>query len=363
MTIIIALLFFIVLIVVHEYGHFLAAKRNGVEVEEFGIGFPPKMAGKTMGKGIFKCYYTLNWLPLGGFVRLKGESDADKVKGGFGRTSFWVKTKIILAGVFMNLVIAWLLFSVLAATSLPSMIEGQYTASSSQTIKDYIAVGYVEPGSPADTAGLQLGDDIQAINGEEITTSDELFNATKNNAGTEIDLTVLRLGAEEPVTEQVLLNSEESDEPYLGVAPAIIQSNRYSLAEAPWVGFRTTVQLGAETYKGLGRMVGSLASGQFSEAADQVSGPVGVFTILNNASVFGFEFLIFFIAVISLTLAIMNALPIPALDGGRLFVSGIFKLFNKPLSKNTESMIHGAGFAVLMGLILLITVVDVQRFL
>ena len=361
--IILALIFFIILIVVHEYGHFLAAKRNGVDVEEFGIGFPPKVAGKTMGKGILRSYYTINLLPLGGFVKLKGESDEDKVEGGFGRATFWVKTKIILAGVCMNFVVAWLIFTGLALTmGIPSLIEDQYTTGSPTTAKNYIAVGLIEPDSPADTAGLQVGDELVAIGEQPIKSDQGLFETTETFAGQSVIIEYRRNGALSTQQTTATLNTVESEQPFLGVGPAIIEVNRYNVIDAPVAGMGTLLQLSVETYKGLGRLVSDLVGGNFSEAADQVSGPVGVFVLLDNASVFGFEYLLFFIGVISLTLAIMNSLPIPALDGGRLFVTGLFRVLKKPLTKQTESAIHGTGFAVLMMLILLISVVDVQRF-
>ena len=357
---IVALLFFIVLIVVHEYGHFLAAKRNGVDVEEFGIGFPPKIAGRTFGKGIWRSYYTINMLPLGGFVRLKGEADADKEKGSYGAATFWVKTKIILAGVLMNLLVAWLIFTALAISGIPSLVENQYTRASAEPVKEFVAVGIVAEDSPAEAAGIEVGDRIERIGATEINSSDDLFGATEAQAGNEVELTYVRDG--EQATTSATLNTLESDEPFLGVGPADINVNSYPLLEAPIVGAATTVQLAGETYKGLGGLVSNLAGGEFSEAADNVSGPVGIFVILDNASTFGFEFLVFFIGIISLTLAIMNSLPLPALDGGKLFVSGLFKVLKKPLSKDVETAIHGTGFAVLLVLILIISYLDVQRF-
>lgn len=356
----IAIFFFIILIVVHEYGHFIAAKRNGVEVEEFGIGFPPKIVGKTFGRGIWRSYYTLNWLPLGGFVRLKGEADADKGEGEYGAASFWSKTKIILAGVFMNLVVAWMIFTALALTGIPSMVENQFSVDSSTSVKDYVAVGFVLDDTPASSLGLEIGDKIESIGGSKINSSEDLFAATEKMAGSEVEIVYDK--GQGQVTSRVLLNEQvDGGGPILGVGPADIEVNRYGIIDAPIVGAGTTIQLASETYKGLGNLVGDVFGGEFSKAADNVSGPVGIFVILNNASVFGFEFMFFFIGIISLTLAVMNSLPIPALDGGKLFVSGIYKLLNKPLSKEAESAIHGTGFMILLGLILLISVIDFQR--
>ena len=356
----VALIFFVILIVVHEYGHFLAAKRNGVDVEEFGIGFPPKIVGKTFGKGIWRSYYTLNLLPLGGFVRLKGEADEDTGKGTYGAATFWVKTKIILAGVFMNLIVAWLIFTVLAVSGLPSLVENQYTRDSAEPVKEFVAIGLVSDDSPASEAGIEVGDRISRIGTDEINSSADLFDAVEAQANTTVEIDFIRDGV--AGTTSADLGSGEEGESFLGVGPADINVNKYPVLEAPIVGAATTAQLAGETYKGLGRLVSNLAGGEFSEAAENVSGPVGIFVILDNAAEFGFEFLVFFIGIISLTLAIMNALPLPALDGGKLFVSGMFKLFNKPLKKDVETAIHGTGFAILMILILLISYVDFQRF-
>ena len=130
---ILAILFFVILVVIHEYGHYLVARRNGVEAEEFGIGFPPKIWGKKMGRGIFRTYYSINSLPLGGFVKLKGESDEDTAKGSYGAASFWVKTKIILAGVLVNFFAAILIFTILAMIGMPKMVDDQFSLDSKQS--------------------------------------------------------------------------------------------------------------------------------------------------------------------------------------------------------------------------------------
>lgn len=372
MLLFLAFIFFVLLVVVHEYGHFLVAKRNGVEVEEFGIGFPPKIVGKKLGKGIFESYYTLNWLPLGGFVRLKGEHDADKEKGSYGGASLWAKTRIILAGVFMNFLIALLLFTVLAYAGMPRLIENQYDTGSNKTVlRDQVAVAEVVDGTPSANAGLQVGDSILSLGGQEVTSSEQLFEVTEELAGQTVEVVYVQDGQQ--FTEQTTLNESGSENGYFGVGPADIEVVRYSGLDGLRVGWGTTMQITELTYKGLGSLFANLFTAQFSEAADTVSGPVGVVVILNNVSAFGFAFMVYFIAVISLTLAIMNSLPIPALDGGRLFVTYLFtfagwvryKFTNtrkQLLTPELEERIHGTGFVVLMGLILLISIVDVNRF-
>jgi regulator of sigma E protease len=359
MTFFIAFILFVFLVVVHEYGHFLVAKRNGVDVEEFGIGFPPKILGKTFGKGIFRSYYTLNWLPLGGFVKLKGETDSDKRKGSFGAANFWVKTKIILAGVFMNFISAALIFTILAWTGIPSLIDNQFNVASDQTItQDDVSVALVVEDSPASTLGLKTGDKLISIGGENIETAEQLFDLTEKYAGQNVNVNYQREST--TLSGQVQLNPLNSEDSYLGIGPTDTQVSRYTWS-APVIGAGTTVQLAGLTYQGLGNIVVDLFNGDVSEAGDGVAGPVGIIVILKNVGAFGFNYLLFFIGIISLTLAVMNSLPIPALDGGRLFVSGIYKLFKKPLSADTEQRIHGTGFAILMLLILLITWVDIGR--
>ena len=358
MLFVLGLILFIILIVVHEYGHFLVAKRNGVEVEEFGIGFPPRAVGKKMGKGIFESYYSLNWLPLGGFVKLKGESDADKRKGSFGSASLWAKTKITMAGVVMNFITGAIIFTVLAATGVPVLIDNQVSIGSDTTESlGPVRVGFIEDESPAEEAGIELEDNIVALNGEALTEEQELYNFTEENAGNRVTLTLERDGEE--ITQDVALNEAGNDEGYLGIVPYQI-TTRTSTWSAPLNGVALTGQFSWETLKGLAGTVGNLVSGDVEEAGENVSGPVGIFVILRNID--SASILLMFIGLISVTLAVMNAMPIPALDGGRLAVMYLYRILRRPLSSEREQAIHSTGMAVLLLLVALITVVDINRF-
>ena len=176
---IIGLFLFVLLIVVHEYGHFLVAKRNGVEVEEFGIGFPPKLFGKKLGKGIFEGYYTINALPLGGFVRLKGENDADTEKGSFGAASTKAKLRIMLAGVAMNLLAALFIFTIVSWVGMPQLIPDQYTVKSDSTVtRQDVFAAFVDEQSPAATAGIIAGDVIVSIDNEPVNSDIDLRRLT-----------------------------------------------------------------------------------------------------------------------------------------------------------------------------------------
>jgi regulator of sigma E protease len=382
---VVGILLFISLIVVHEFGHFIVSRRNGVEVEEFGIFFPPRLYKRTTKAGWI---FTINAIPLGGFVRLKGEHDSDKEPGTFGAASLWVKSKIMAAGVAMNLVAALALFTVIALVGMPKLVDNQFTVKSdSRIISHQVLISFIEPGSPAAKAGLQTQDEISdiAVPGYSpvaIDSSGNLPKITKNFAGKEAIVYYTRAGHRHEAhvklrTAADVAASQKTDNPkgYLGIVPTDFSLQR-STWSAPVVAVGLSAQLTALTFQGLGHALGGLGSliaGSFTgnttarqhgqtTASSQVAGPVGIFVILKNGSLIGYQFMLFIIAYISLTLAIMNILPIPALDGGRLWITLIARGLKRPLSAKREEAINAAGFAVLIGLIMVITIVDVKRF-
>ncbi|MCA9344460.1 site-2 protease family protein [Candidatus Saccharibacteria bacterium] len=371
LLLIFGLLMFVGLVVIHEYGHYLAARKSGVVVEEFGIGFPPRAWARKLKSGML---FTLNWLPLGGFVKLKGENDSATEKGSYGSVPLKNKVLIMTAGVVMNLLTAFVLFTFLALVGMPKLIENQFTIpSDTKVVRNQVLVGYVSEGSPAEKSGLLQRDQIISVTSGDksyqLTSADQLPGITKELAGEEISVTVVRDGQTQVIEtqlrgEQEVKESLVTNEPkgYLGVSPSeyTIQRSTWS---APIVAAGVIKQFTTETLKGLGSAIGNLIKGNGGAASSQVSGPVGIFVILKDGSLLGYQFILMIIAIISLTLAIMNILPIPALDGGRLFVTLIYhKILRRPLSKETEERIHGTGFAVLMLLFILITFVDVRRF-
>ncbi len=368
---ILGILFFIGLVVVHEWGHFMAARRNGVDVEEFGIGFPPKIWGKQIKTKKSKFLFTINLIPLGGFVRLKGESDSDDTPGSFGAARLRAKVKIMVAGVFMNLVTAIFLFMVLAWIGLPKLVDNQFTVPSDTKLisevknPDVVRVASVGDDTPAQKAGLQAGDQLVQIAGADIKNVNTVGELTKANAGKEVPIVVNR--DNQLVNYQVQLNAENNGRGYLGIASesgAEGREVRRSTWSAPIVAVGLTGQFTELTLKGIGKALGSLLVGDTATAKEQVSGPVGIAYILNEVSKIGFNFMLMVIAIISLTLAIMNILPIPALDGGRLFVTLVSRLtLKRPLSKKKEELIHMTGFLALMLLFVLITFVDYNRFI
>lgn len=368
---ILGLILFVCLVIVHEYGHYRAARRGGVVVEEFGLGFPPRVWGKKLKS---KMLLSVNLLPLGGFVRLKGEHDADTTPGSYGAAPLKTKVKIMTAGVVMNLLTALIVLTFLALVGMPRLVKDQFTVKSdTKVITQEVLVGYVEPGSPAEKAGLESRDQLVAVgkdsaNLTQITSVDSFPDTTSDLAGETVVVEVRR--GEEITQKSIQLRSrqeveasQKTDEPkgYLGLVPTefVVQRSTWS---APVVAVGTTAQFTQLTLKGIGTALADVVRGDAAKAADQVSGPVGIFVVIKDGATLGYKFILMIIAIISLTLAIMNILPIPALDGGRLFVTLLFKVMNKPLTKSTEEKIHGLGFAALMLLFVLITVVDVRRF-
>ncbi len=379
---ILGLLLFVGLVVLHEFGHFIMARRYGVEVEEFGIGFPPRAKVLAKKDGTI---FTLNWLPLGGFVKLKGEHDADTTPGSFGAASLKDKVVIMLAGVAMNLATAFVLFTILALFGMPQLIENQfYVPRDSKIVRQEMLVGYIEDGSPAQKAGLKVEDrllgyadpksplNLPDADGQVLVKPfeqvDELQKVTPQFAGRDIDLKIRTKEGREAFLKIKLRTKDEVEaskktsipKAYLGVSPTqyVTRSSTWS---APIVAVGVIKQFTVLTFEGIGSALANLFRGNTGAASAQVAGPIGIFTILQTGSLLGYEFVLMIVAIISLTLAIMNALPIPALDGGRLFVTLVYRLFKRPLKKTTEELVNGTGFAILMLLLVLITIVDIKR--
>ncbi|WP_338504265.1 M50 family metallopeptidase [Candidatus Minimicrobia sp. QA0096] len=371
----------ILLVVLHELGHAIVAKRNGVKVEEFGVGFPPaakkwKVKRSFLGENVT---FSLNWLPLGGFVRLKGEYDSAKGEGTYGGSTFWVKTKILLAGVVMNWITAIVLFTILAIIGMPKILSNQVQLPfDTEVRRSPVAIVKITPNSPADKIGLKVNDELIKINGQPLTEAEKLPIITKQSSGKKVRVEYRRDGKESSVDVQ--LNDEKSAKGsgYLGVIPGQTEK-MYSTWSAPIVGVATTGQLSYETLKGVGVLLAKTAHGlvgqifgsneskesaraDLASVGQSVAGPIGILGVLFPSVVSsGIEQIIFVAALISLTLAVMNILPIPALDGGRWFTMTIFRLFKKDLTKEREENIQATGMLILLILTILVTISDVGK--
>jgi regulator of sigma E protease len=341
-------------------------RRNGVVVEEFGIGFPPKIWSRKTKSGYV---FSINWLPLGGFVKLKGEHDADETKGSFGAASVWSKTKILLAGVVMNLLAAFVLLTIIAVVGMPQLVANQFTVKTdTKTTEAKVLVGYVEPNSPAASLKLKsayqlVGIGLSPNKLTPVTSAGGLPKITKSYAGDKVYIRYDYSGQQ--YTKQVTLRSAKvvnaslnTKNPlgYLGIDPT-----QYSLQKSTWsapiIALGIMKQFTILTFKGIWSAISSLAHGQAGKAGSQVAGPVRIVQLLNDFSQLGYQFVLMIIAVISLSLALINVLPIPALDGGRLFFTLLPRLIlRRPLRQRTEELIHGSGMAVIFLLFILITV-------
>lgn len=388
---IIGLFLFVGLIVVHEFGHFIAARRNGVDVEEFAIFFGPSIYSRVTKAG---WRFRINTIPLGGYVKLKGEHDSDTEPGSYGAASLWVKTKIMSAGVIMNVITALVILTIIGFIGLPQIFPGQFTIKSNQhqvsKPTDYVQVENVIKGSPASKSSLKSGDEILSLGTKgdmvKINNFTQLQTATEKFAGKKVTIDYQRHGADN--TTAVTLNTKSyvskqtspQKKVYLGVELATYQSGvnlvRYTWA-SPIVAAGITKQVTVLTYEGLGRalsglggIIAGVATNNTAErvhaqttASSQLTGPVGIFFILRAGSAIGFQYMLFIIAIISLALALMNILPLPALDGGRLWATLVTRLFKRPLSAHAEEVYNAVGMLVLLLLFVVITYVDIKRFL
>jgi regulator of sigma E protease len=357
LAIILVVVLFSLLVIVHELGHFVVARMSGVEVQEFGVGFPPQAWARKIGRTL----YSVNWLPLGGFVRMRGEDGGDQSPGSFGGASLRAKTAILLAGVGMNALTAYMLILVLCIWGLPAAFATSFNlpqpaASSPQRV----LVLEIAKDSPAATSGLEKGDKLLSANGQQLASEQQLVDFTHDHAGTTASFEVEHGGA--TTTKQIKLRDPEAgkDSGYLGVTPLAVQNLAFGW-RAPIVAASLLGQMIWGTLAGFATTIAGLFHHQQGGAAVAVAGPVGIVVIMTNALYLGAGYVIFFLATISVSLAILNALPIPALDGGRLALIWFGKLRRKPVSPELEAKIHTVGFALLLLLMAIVTVIDLRR--
>lgn len=343
--------------VVHEFGHFWIAKRNGVRVDEFGFGFPPRILWKKIGETI----YSLNLLPLGGFVRIWGEDmeEGQNDPRSFATKSVGQRARIIAAGVVMNIILAIVILSFISAIGSPSAIDESNEKYASNI---GVLITGVAKDSPAQTAGLKMGDKITQLttNNTQLTTGkiEEIQKFINENKGQEVIITVLRKDEIIDIKTTPRIDPPKG-EGALGIAMARVGTVKYPIYLAPIKGIEATYNVAAnfivsvflilKTWIVDGKVIG------------EVAGPVGIFNLTGEAARLGFIYLLQFIAILSVNLAIINVLPIPALDGGRLLFLGIEKIKGSPLSVKWEKYAHIIGFILLILLILLITYKDVKR--
>jgi len=356
LTIIVFLLILGLLIFVHELGHFIMAKRAGAKVEEFGFGFPPRIFGKKIGETI----YSLNLIPLGGFVRILGESGEEKKNPrSFANKSTFQRFKILIAGVSMNLMLAAVLLSIGFSLGLPTVIDSDQGKAREAKIQ----ILSVSPNSPAQAAGIKIGDEIkkfkvQSSKFKVVSEVEEVQELTEKYAGQEIVLEIKR-GGEILNVSLVPRKTPPEAEGAMGVALAKTAIVSYPWYKSIWLGIVTTFNLTLTFIFAFARILKDLILA--GELTTEISGPVGIAVLTSQAAKLGFIYVLQLTALISINLAIINAFPFPALDGGRILFLVIEKIKGSPVSQRVERAIHTAGFMFLIGLIILITFRDVKK--
>lgn len=358
LTVIIFIIVLGVLVLVHEFGHFYAAKKAGIRVEEFGFGFPPRIFGVKKGETT----YSVNWIPFGGFVKVYGEQGEGKGDPtSFASKKAGQRAKVIVAGVVMNLLLAAVLLGLGNFFGLRIGLADQQLEAQAKDVR--IQIIQIAENSPAQGVGLRILDEIKRLSFEnrvvEPRNIEEIQEFTNEYAGREIGLTILRSG------EELNFSLTPRIAPPLGQGPIGISLAKtgvvsYPWYEAIWRGIRDAGVLTVNIAIALGLFFKNLFID--SRLIADVSGPIGIAFLTGQAASLGFNYLIQFVALLSINLAILNIIPFPALDGGRLLFIGIEKLKGSPVSKKIEGLINAAGFAFLIALMIWITIRDVVKF-
>lgn len=359
MSILLFIVILVVLIIVHEVGHLLAAKSVGMRVDEFGVGYPPR-AATLFEKGGTK--YTLNWIPFGGFVRIFGENPDDESLAGedsFVNKPKWAQALVLVAGVAFNIIFAWLLITAGFMSGLPAPVD--YDGAGEVRDAELVITSVLDD-SPASGAGLQVGDVVTALVSEgdilSEPTPETLQAFIQNHGDDEIMFTYVRgdgqyEGSATPSTE---INPES---PAVGISMDMIGTLKLGIFDAAIEGTKMTWLVTKAVVVGLGAFFLSIFTG--GADLEQVTGPVGIVGLVGDASTLGFVYLLSFTAFISINLAVINLIPFPALDGGRLLFVLIEKIKGSPIPPKVANMFNGVGFALLILLMIVITVNDVVR--
>ncbi len=373
MSLIIIILIFLVvlsvLVFAHELGHFWVARKLGVKTEEFGFGFPPRVLGiYKNNSGKWKLVkgnkavedaqdtvYSVNLIPLGGFVKIKGEDgEGSGEEDSFAHKKIWKRASILSAGVIMNIFLAMFLFGIGFMIGLPQAVEG--LPEKARVSDEHVQVAQVFPGTPAEEAGLRMGDVVLGVDGNEFTKASELESFTAGKQGEELNYEIKR-GNEvltKSITPEIL---EESGSAGVGISIISAGLVQYPWYLALWEGVKTTIFLTGAIIVALAGLIKGLFVG--APVGGEVGGPVMIASLTGQFAEMGFVYLLQFTALLSINLAIINFLPIPALDGGRVLFLIVEKFKGSPVKKEVEAAIHNIGFMLLLFLILLITFNDI----
>lgn len=365
-TIIAFIVIFSILVLVHEWGHFAAARRAGIHVEEFGIGLPPR--AKKLYKDKKDTVYSLNWIPFGGYVRLFGEDSVDPAvlndKSSFASKNIWQRAMVIVAGVFMNFLLAWLLISIGFTFGMKPFLVTQ------KDIENGIKNGIIESqkiyyiheisqDSPLSKTGIQQGDYIISVNGVKVSEKMSLKDIIKPNS----KVILAYMHGEDNKTAGVVSDKDGKIGMSISLQDYIlnVKNVKYPFYLAPLKAFSEIGRLSFLTVKMLGSVIVSLIA-KFT-VPEGVAGPVGIARMTHYFAQQGFMALVQFTALLSISLGVINIMPFPALDGGRFLFIIFETITRRRANAKWETVIHTVGFALLMLLIVVITWNDILQFL
>ena len=355
-----------VLVFVHELGHFAVAKFFGIRVDEFGMGFPPRAKKLCSRNGTD---YTLNWIPFGGFVKIYGEDSLENGKNdpdyyrSMGAKSWWKQILVLIAGVTMNILLAWALFSFAFMIGAPTAVSG--VDRPEQVQNPQLTVLQVMPGSPAEKSGLAAGDKILKLETLEatITNSDlSVDNFTKLIRATEPNTPVhVEIEKTDQSTAHLLIIPQKLTGDYQAIGVSVDQVGIYreGFFKSIKSGFINTLHITKQTSSAFWNLIRDAVVGKAD--TENLTGPVGLVSVVGDAQKIGFTSVIMLAAVISINLAVLNMIPFPALDGGRVVIVLIEAITRRKINANIVGWINGAGFMLLLALMVFVTVKDVIK--
>ncbi len=344
---------FATIVFVHEFGHFITARKSGMNVEEFGFGFPPRLFSIKRGQTV----YSLNLIPLGGFVKIKGENGEDNDSSdSFSAKSIPRRAITLAAGVLANVLLAFVIFTVIYIVGAPQMTEN--LPPSAIVSGERTVITEVLADSPAARASLKANDEVLKINNGKITGVLALQTEIKNSVG-DINLLISRSGKEFNVTITPAALSETVSRG-IGVGLADIGTVRFPWYRAPIYAASAVASVTTAIGSSLWSLIVNIVIGK--GLSSEVSGPIGIAAATGQAANLGWRYLAQFTAILSLNLAVLNIIPFPALDGGRLLFLLVEALRRRPISRKIEGVVHQSGFALLMLLVLVITWKDLIRY-
>jgi regulator of sigma E protease len=353
MTIIIFLIVLAILIFVHELGHFLVARWCGIRVDAFAIGFGPKIFSKKVGETT----YGLNLIPFGGYVKIFGENpDDDSINGEDKARSFvhkpkWQQIAVLFAGIFFNFVFAWLLITIAFTSGVPASVDS-YPEYKDRMLNPQIMITYVNPGSPADKAGLKSGDQF-------IAESVEKIQKDINDSGTNGVSLKYRRGGEDFITNIVAEKGIVEGKYAIGIAMDNVSTLRLPIHLSIIESVKFTWYAITATFSGIYDLIIGIFKGTANLAS--VSGPVGIAGLVGDAAKLGFAYLIMFTAIISINLGVLNLIPFPALDGGRILFVIIEAIIRRPIKPAIANTVNAVGFGLLILLMVVVTYRDIVK--